>query len=91
METGRSRPLGEAGTRRQNISGEAPDGVEPEPLASATPNMIYAPGVTNADIGVNADALKKHPSLPFVYAGYSGGTRTAYIIVKATEDKGHAH
>ena len=53
--------------------------------------MIYAPGVTNADIGVNADALKKHPSLPFVYAGYSGGARTAYIIVRATEDKGHAH
>jgi hypothetical protein len=53
--------------------------------------MIYAPGITNADIGVNADALKKSPSLPFVYAGYSGGARTAYIIVKATEGKGHTH
>jgi hypothetical protein len=53
--------------------------------------MIYAPSVTNADIGMNMDAYKKHPSLPLVYAGYSGGTRTAYIIVMAAEDKGHSH
>lgn len=53
--------------------------------------MIYAPGVTNADIGMNTDAAKKHPALPFVYTGYSGGARTAYIIVMATEDGGHAH
>lgn len=53
--------------------------------------MIYAPGVTNPDIGMNADASRKHPSLPFVYAGYSGGARTAYIIVMATGDRGHAH
>lgn len=53
--------------------------------------MIYAPGVTNADIGMNMDAYKRHPSLPLVYAGYSGGARTAYIIVLATEDKGHSH
>ena len=53
--------------------------------------MIYAPGVTNADIGMNMDAYQKHPSLPLVYAGYSGGARTAYIIVIASEDKGHAH
>ena len=53
--------------------------------------MIYAPGVTNADIGINMDAYKKHPSLPLVYAGYSGGARTAYIIVMAAEDKGHSH
>jgi hypothetical protein len=53
--------------------------------------MIYAPGVTNADIGMNMNAYQKHPSLPLVYAGYSGGARTAYIIVIAAEDKGHAH
>ena len=53
--------------------------------------MIYAPGVTNADIGINMDAYQKHPSLPLVYAGYSGGVRTAYIIVVAAEDKGHLH
>ena len=53
--------------------------------------MIYSPGVTNADIGINTDAYKKHPSLPFVYDGYSGGARTAYIIVMATEDKAHTH
>lgn len=53
--------------------------------------MIYAPGVTNADIGINGDALKQHPSLPFVDAGYSGGASTSYIIVMAAEDKGHVH
>jgi len=53
--------------------------------------MIYAPGVTNADIGMNMDAYKKHPSLPLLYAGYSGGARTAYIIVMATEDEAHIH
>ena len=53
--------------------------------------MIYAPGVTNADIGMNMEAYKTHPSLPLVYAGYSGGARTAYIIVMATEDKAHTH
>ena len=53
--------------------------------------MIYAPGVTNADIGMNMDAYKKHPELPLVYAGYSGGARTAYIIVMATKDKRHTH
>jgi len=53
--------------------------------------MIYAPGVNNADIGLNPDASRRHPSLPFVYAGYSGGARTAYIIVMATEDRAHVH
>jgi hypothetical protein len=53
--------------------------------------MIYAPGVTNADIGMNMEAYKKQPSLPLVYAGYSGGARTAYIIVIAAQDKAHTH
>lgn len=51
--------------------------------------MFYAPGVSNKDIGVDQKAI--NPSLPFVYDGYSGGTRTAYIIVHAAEAKGHAH
>jgi hypothetical protein len=51
--------------------------------------MIYAPGVSNADIGVTSDALQKTPGLPFVYSGYSGGTRTAYIIVMANQVAGH--
>jgi hypothetical protein len=51
--------------------------------------MIYAPGVTNADIGVSNEAMKQTPGLPFVYAEYSGGSRTAYIIVMANESAGH--
>lgn len=53
--------------------------------------MIYAPGVSNADIGMNMDAYKRNPSLPLVYSGYSGGSRTAYIIVVASESKAHTH
>ncbi|HMH42195.1 MAG TPA: hypothetical protein VK557_01820 [Pyrinomonadaceae bacterium] len=52
--------------------------------------MLYAPGVTNADIGVTGAALKQTPGLPFVYSGYSGDTRTAYIIVPANQSAGHA-
>lgn len=53
--------------------------------------MIYAPGVSNTDIGMNMDAYKRNPSLPLVYSGYSGGARTAYIIVIASENKAHPH
>lgn len=52
--------------------------------------MIYAPGVSNADIGVTAQGTQKTPGLPFIYAGYSGGPRTAYIIVMAAGTAGHA-
>jgi hypothetical protein len=51
--------------------------------------MIYAPGVTNTDIGTSGEAMKQTPGLPFVYSGYSGGSRTAYIIVMANESAGH--
>jgi hypothetical protein len=48
--------------------------------------MIYAPGVTNADIGMTPEGYRLNPSLPGVYAGYSGGSRTAYIIVLAVSE-----
>ena len=53
--------------------------------------MIYAPGVSNQDIGIGAGASKDRYALPFVYAGYTGGTHTGYIIVLATEAKAHVH
>jgi hypothetical protein len=49
--------------------------------------MIYAPGLTNADIGMTREGYKLNPSLPMVYSGYSGGSRTSYIIVLATDNK----
>jgi hypothetical protein len=52
--------------------------------------MIYAPGVTNADIGMTREGYQINPSLPGVYSGYSGGTHTAYIIVLAAEHKNQA-
>ncbi len=51
--------------------------------------MFYAPGVSNADIGVSSEGMKQTPGLPFVYSGYSGGTRTAYIIVMADQTGVH--
>jgi hypothetical protein len=45
--------------------------------------MIYAPGVNDADIGATPEGMQKTPGLPFIYSGYSGGTRTAYLIVMA--------
>lgn len=52
--------------------------------------MIYAPGVTNSDIGISGEALKQTPGLPFIYSGYSGGTQTAYLIVPANLSAAHA-
>jgi hypothetical protein len=52
--------------------------------------MVYAPGVTNADIGTTSEGMKQTPGLPFVYSGYSGGARTAYLIVMANQSAGHA-
>jgi hypothetical protein len=49
--------------------------------------MIYAPGVTNDDIGMTKEATT--PGLPFVYSGYSGGGKTAYLIIMATDSAGH--
>jgi hypothetical protein len=49
--------------------------------------MLYAPGVTNADIGMSKAATT--PGLPFVYSGYSGGSKTAYIIVMASPSVTH--
>jgi len=51
--------------------------------------MIYAPGVSNDDIGLTREGRQETPGLPFIYAGYSGGTRTAYIIVMAAGTGGH--
>jgi hypothetical protein len=45
--------------------------------------MIYAPGVTNADIGMDTKPANSKFVLPKVTTGYSGGQRTAYIIVYA--------
>lgn len=47
--------------------------------------MIYAPNLTNADIGITGEALAKNPDLPFVaYAGPHG-----YLIVSVTKTEHH--
>lgn len=47
--------------------------------------MIYAPNVSNADIGLTPEAMKTAAGLPFIYSGYAGGAKTAYIIVMTGE------
>ncbi len=42
--------------------------------------MIYAPGVSNADIGYAAEAAKQDRSLPFIFSGGAGGKELAYLI-----------
>ncbi len=53
--------------------------------------MIYAPGVSNADIGMDTNGAQSKFSLPKVTTGYSGGQRTAYIIVYAAPNEQHGH
>ena len=52
--------------------------------------MIYAPGVSNADIGMPPPGRNSEFGLPSVYTGYSGDARTAYIIVAAPRAE-HSH
>ena len=42
--------------------------------------MIYAPGVTNKDLGYSADAGRIDRSLPFIFDRGAGGTELAYLI-----------
>jgi hypothetical protein len=42
--------------------------------------MIYAPGVTNADVGHSPEASKTNPSLPFVFSSGAGGSELGYLI-----------
>jgi hypothetical protein len=56
--------------------------------------MIYSPGLSSSDIGVDGRPQDTRFVLPSVYAGYSGGERTAYIIVPApprVPGDGHNH
>jgi len=53
--------------------------------------MIYSPGVSNADVGMNIEGPASEFALPSVYAGYSGGAHTAYIIVLAAQRAEHSH
>jgi hypothetical protein len=53
--------------------------------------MIYAPGLSNADIGMPGQKQPTDPyTLPSVYRGYSGGAHTPYIIVLAAPASSHA-
>jgi hypothetical protein len=42
--------------------------------------MIYAPGVTSADLGYSPDASRIDRSLPFIFDAGAGGSDLAYLI-----------
>jgi hypothetical protein len=53
--------------------------------------MIYSPGITNADIGMDTRPTASKFALPRVTTGYSGAQRTAYIVILAAPNRGHGH
>lgn len=53
--------------------------------------MIYSPGVSNADIGMDQKPANSKFALPKITTNYSGGSRTAYIIIWAAPNEAHGH
>jgi hypothetical protein len=43
--------------------------------------MIYAPGVTSADVGYTAEAARANASLPGIFRSGAGGTELGYLII----------
>jgi hypothetical protein len=53
--------------------------------------MLYSPGVTNADIGMEEKPTSSRFALPRITTGYSGAPHTAYIVILAAPQAGHGH
>lgn len=43
--------------------------------------MIYAPGVTSADLGYSREAAQGNASLPFIFRSGAGGAELGYLII----------
>ena len=43
--------------------------------------MIYAPGVSSADLGYSREAAAGNPSLPFIFRSGAGGAELGYLII----------
>jgi len=43
--------------------------------------MIYAPGVTNADLGWTREVAQANSTLPFVFRSGAGGAELSYVII----------
>jgi hypothetical protein len=43
--------------------------------------MIYAPGVTNPDLGYSREAARGNPSLPFIFRSGAGGGELGYLVI----------
>jgi hypothetical protein len=81
FRTGRFRPPSRPGIAYM-LSGDIRN-VTPAGTSSFPPHvMLYAPNLTNADIGVTPEALAANPNLPFIaYQGPHG-----YFIVSVQQN-----
>lgn len=43
--------------------------------------MIYAPGVSSADLGYSREAAQSNASLPFIFRSGAGGSELSYLII----------
>jgi hypothetical protein len=43
--------------------------------------MIYAPGVTSADLGYTREAAQSNSTLPFIFRSGAGGAELSYLII----------
>ena len=43
--------------------------------------MIYAPGVTSADLGYSREAAQSNASLPFIFRSGAGGAELSYLVI----------
>lgn len=43
--------------------------------------MIYAPGVTSADLGYSREAAQTNATLPFIFRSGAGGAELSYLII----------
>ncbi|HKS07106.1 MAG TPA: hypothetical protein VJR92_12420 [Gemmatimonadaceae bacterium] len=52
-------------------------------LSQAYPShyMIYAPGVTNGDLGYSREAAQANATLPFIFRSGAGGGELSYLII----------
>ena len=44
--------------------------------------MIYAPGVTSADLGYSPEAARAGANLPFIFRSGAGGAELGYLIIR---------
>ena len=63
----------------------------PSQKPSDATTLIFLPQEQEIELALSAGPEHLRSDATMVYAGYSGGARTAYIIIVASDGKGHSH